>query len=58
MSSMILTVHHHDRDGDRDEPRVEVIATERDLSLRCLLGDDQRWPECCCPVHRPDLHRA
>lgn len=58
MSTMTMTVHYRDRDGDHDEPRVEVTASERDLSLGYLLGDDQTWPECRCPVHRPDLHRA
>jgi len=55
---MTLIVHHHDHDGDHDEPRVEVTMDERDLSLGYLLGDDQKWPVCRCPIHRPDLHRA
>lgn len=57
MSTMTLHVYDYiSLDDRRDRVNVVINRTYRDTPLRCLLDTDARWPDCECPVHRPDLH--
>jgi hypothetical protein len=59
MSYMTITEYDCDsQTGDRFESRhvADVEASEWTVGPVYLLGFDQSWEPCRCPMHRPDLH--
>lgn len=56
MSTMIMTIHHYNKDGVEHEPTVVVTETCQTMALQEQLGFPTPVTRCRCPIHRPDLH--
>lgn len=60
MSHITITLHEYDGNGHETDSRpvVDADVSERDLTPTAAFGYGDCWPDCRCPVHRPDLHSS